>query len=53
MKDLYVKKQMEFEKVVENVSYMVLFHVHEQLDNFAMAMPDNPNSSNVQRSIEK
>jgi len=35
-KDLYAKRQREFEKVVENVCYMFLFQVHESLDNIGM-----------------
>ncbi len=34
-KDLYYKSQNEFEKVVENVCYALLFMVHEQLDVFS------------------
>ena len=52
-KDYYAKRQTEFEKVVENVCYVLLFQVHEQLDNLQFDENFNQNESNVQKSIMK
>ena len=52
-KDFYAKKQAEFEKVVENVCYMLLFQVHELYDSISEQDRQIQTQTNVKRSIEK
>ena len=51
-KDVYAKKQTEFERVVENVCYLLLFQVHEAHESLGLGNPVS-NESNVRRSIAK
>ena len=51
-KDSYFKKQTEFERIVQNVCFMLWFQVHELYDTIIER--DHPQAqTNVERSIEK